>query len=361
MDILVKLIRSVCLLTNEALSVLDIINDFTPVAKIEDMSTAEICSYCWIQHYAVLQRSSYSAYDEFIKSQLSYSYSRCGQTDPTSIPPPAISLPATTDFCATGSLYTVSAGDTCDSIASAKNVSSAALYLGNPDGILNCSKIEAGTALCLPFPCGVTHTLVAGDTCSSIQQLAFNLTGWPLSNGDLRKYNPWINDACDNLHVASDAAFGHVVCMGPQNGIFDSDPNPDDTTVPHRSNGYSLDVVAPPSGAVVAAGTTLKCGVWHVAAAGETCTMISYGSGGTVAILLSVNPSLGTTAAGCDASVAPGKAYCAIPYFAWDAVDSDADLSGTITVTLTPETSSFAAPSGSSTSIDPVLIITRGR
>ena len=314
------------------------------------MPTAEICSYCWLQHYAILQRSSYSAYDDFIKSQLSYSNTRCGQTNPTALPPPAISLAPATDFCATGDLYTTAAGETCDSIAAAKNVSSAALYLGNPDGIKDCGSIAAGTALCLPFPCGVTHTLAAGDTCFSVEQLAANLTGWPLAPGELAKYNPWINEACNNLHAASDAAFGHVLCLGPQNGVFDGDPILGDTTVPHPSNGFSPDVVDPPAGAVVAAGTTMRCGVWHVAAAGETCAMMSFGSGGTVAILLSVNPSLGTTAAGCDAQIVAGKAYCVIPYFAWDAEDSPADLSTTVTVTVEPKTSTSTEPSSSTTS-----------
>lgn len=317
------------------------------------MPTAEICSFCWLQHYAILQTSSYSAYDDFIESQLSYSNTRCGQTNPTSPPPPAISVPAATDFCATGDLYTTVLGETCDSIASANNVSSAALYLGNPDGIPDCDSITTGTALCLPVPCGVTYTLLPDDTCFSVEQLAYNLTGRPLAPGDLAKYNPWINAGCDNLHAASDAAFGHVLCLGPQNGDFNNDPVLRDTTVPRRSNGYSLDVVDPPAGAVVAAGTTTKCGVWHVAEAGDTCAMMSFGNGGTVAILLSVNPSLGTTVDGCTDNIVTGTAYCAIPYIAWDAVESPADSSITITDTVGHETSTSSTEPPSTASSEP--------
>lgn len=186
----------------------DVIASFITVAKIEDMPTAEICSYCWLQHHATLQQSSYSACSTAFKTSLLLQYA---------LPPPAISLPPATDFWAADNLYTAAASDTCDSIAAAKNASSAA------------------------------------DTCFSVEQLSYNVTGRLLAPGDLARYNPLINPAYDNLHAASDAAFGHGVCLGPPNGIFAGDPVPGDTTVPHRSNGYSFDVIAPPTGSVVAA------------------------------------------------------------------------------------------------------------
>ncbi|KAH7175251.1 hypothetical protein EDB81DRAFT_750807 [Dactylonectria macrodidyma] len=76
-------------------------------------------------------------------------------------------------------MYTTTAKDTSDSIALAKSISSAALYLGNTI-IGDYNSIDQGTKLCLP--------------------LAYAST--------------WI------VKTASNATFGHVICLTPQNGKY---------------------------------------------------------------------------------------------------------------------------------------------
>ncbi|KAM6506289.1 hypothetical protein FSOLCH5_014476 [Fusarium solani] len=42
----------------------DIIDKFTEVDRIDEMPRSEVCSECYIKKLAMMQSSSYSAYDE---------------------------------------------------------------------------------------------------------------------------------------------------------------------------------------------------------------------------------------------------------------------------------------------------------
>jgi len=296
------------------------------------MATNHICSDCWLKHLSIKQGSRYSGYDDFMKSRLEYSYSRCNQNNATAIPPPVINLPEPSNLCFAGE-YTTVAGDTCDSIALAKNVSSAALYLGNPDTLANCNDIPAGTELCLPPSCEITHRLHSNETCRSIETNATIRAVVTLSPGDVKEYNPWLDYGCTNLHSASDAAFGHVICLSPQNGLYSGQPNAGDTTIPKPSSGYSDYWTAAPANATVATGTTLNCGEWHVAAADDTCmSILASTPGSTISIFMMVNPSLGTDITACSSLLVTGHAYCAVPHHAWDVPTP----TSTSTATTTP-------------------------
>ncbi|KAH7124727.1 pectate lyase superfamily protein-domain-containing protein [Dactylonectria macrodidyma] len=298
----------------------EIIDAFTDVASIEKMPKAELCSSCWVEHFAIMQRSAYSSYDEFIETQLKYTYKTCGLTGNTTAPGVPIDAPTESDFCLSGNMYTTTAKDTCDSIALAKSISSAALYLGNPI-IGNCSDIEQGTKLCLPLACAETWTVKAGDTCSSIQKATRN---FKLPRGGVQDYNPWINVDCTNLQTASNAAFGHVICLAPQNGQYKmAEDAYQGSTTPKANNGYTRYTTPIPDGAKLAKGTTIHCGIWHLAKTGDTCATMAYESGTTLDIFLSVNPSLGTTIEGCNSLVKAGSTYCAVPFIAWMMLTDD--------------------------------------
>jgi hypothetical protein len=299
----------------------EIIDDFSLVSSIEDMPHDELCSFCWIEHYAIPQRSQYSNYDEFLRSQLDYTVYQCGESDvDTSIPDSPFLTNEPFTYCQSNYWYTTSDGDTCDSIAEANSVSSAALYLENPDAIYNCSSIVAGTDLCLPAPCELIWTVQPEDTCSSIE---YNITVSTMSSvlGNIQKYNRWVDRDCTNLHTAGDAVFGHVICLSPQNGIFSANASmPGDTTIPMTSSGYTSYISDPPEGVTVSEGTTMNCGKWHVTAADDTCGTIAFTSGTTIYIFMEVNPSLGTDIESCTGQLVIGDAYCAVPHVAWDQI-----------------------------------------
>ncbi|KAL3954473.1 hypothetical protein ACCO45_010036 [Purpureocillium lilacinum] len=292
-------------------------------ASIEDMPTSELCSYCWIKHLSIMQQSAYSAYDSFFQSQLQYTVERCRKSQNTTIPKSPINVPEPSDFCVTAKTYTTVIGDTCDSIAEASGISSASLYLGNPQSIKTCAVvIPSGTDLCLPPPCGKTWTIQPGDSCHSIETNLTQMLG-TFSMGYVRKYNRWVDVDCTNLHSASDEAFGHVICLGPENGEFSGNASiGGDTTVPGRSTGYSDHIVPPPNGADIAPQTTRNCGLWHLAVSGDTCGSIAFESGTTIAIFMQVNPSLGKSIPDCSPALKPGLTYCAVPHLAWDMASS---------------------------------------
>ncbi|OBT80414.1 hypothetical protein VF21_00738 [Pseudogymnoascus sp. 05NY08] len=300
----------------------EVIDGFTQVSKIEDMPPNEMCSYCWVEHYAIMQRSLFYGYDTFIKSQLDYILSQCTAVGRnTTNPGSPLDLPDTSNYCQTNKMIVTAEGDTCDSIAELHSLASAALYAENPDSIYDCNSIAAGTSLCLPPSCAMTWTIKPHDNCFTIE---YNVTATTLVSviGNIQMYNRWVDRDCTNLQTASDAAFGHVICLAPQNGEFAANSTvvPGDTTIPADAPGYSHFISDPPIGATVAAGTTLNCGTWRVAVSGDTCSTIAFTSGTTITIFLEVNPSLGTEIAKCTDKLVEGDAYCALPFVVWDEI-----------------------------------------
>jgi hypothetical protein len=151
-------------------------------------------------------RSPYSIYNSYHQHVLETINSRCGLSIPTSIPAPVIPLdkPKPT-FCATAQTYVAVQGDSCSSIAIAKNMSSSSLWYANQNIIRNCTSIDAGTRLCLPYSCPQQYRVQPGDTCDLIE-IRQNLF-----YGTLRRYNSWLNDDCSNLHSGV-LNMGNVIC-----------------------------------------------------------------------------------------------------------------------------------------------------
>jgi hypothetical protein len=267
----------------------------------------------------MMQRTSFSTYDGFWKSQLDYLHSQCGISGSTAIPKSPITFnPEPPLFCLSNTTYTTLNRESCDSIALSRNISSAALFMTNQRVIANCSAIPASTQLCLPLSCERTYVLQPKDTCSSIEQKNYD-TNLSFEFGDLTVYNPWISSACDNLQIGS-TYYGHVLCLSPQSGMHRlSGPGSTlDTTIPRKLDGYTINEVPPPVGARVAAGTTNACGKWHTTNSDESCASICFADSITIALFLAVNPTLGTTNAGCDGKLVAGTTYCSGPTYSWN-------------------------------------------
>ena len=308
------------------------------------MPTSEICSFCYVERLAMMQRSPYSFYDAQWKSDLEYVYSRCGITNkPTAIQPPRYLIPASPyDDCPTDAWYTTTSQTTCDAIATQHTISSASLYLANQNRLPNCASttpIPSGTKLCLPPSCTRTLT-VQGTTIEECYALEANTTN-NLRPGDIVRLNPWFGFECRDFNTTV-PVYGHVICLGAPLGEFDVGTGlaANDTTTPTTQDGYTSGAaVDPPAGAVVPAGTTRQCGLWWVAAAGDGCARMCLGSQIAVDLFLKVNTALGPDAAGCDARVVVGRAYCVRPRYDWDhALNPSATTTGApgVTVTFTP-------------------------
>ncbi|XP_014555283.1 carbohydrate-binding module family 50 protein [Bipolaris victoriae FI3] len=306
----------------------DVMNNFKTVYDIKEMPRNELCSNCHVERLRMMQSNAYSTYDEDWKKDLEYVYSTCGLSGPTTVPPPLVGLePETPGLCISDQFYTAKSGDTCDSIALANSVASAALKMANSK-LYGCNDIKAGEKLCLPLTCPKLYTLQKDDSCVSIE-MAQNLT-----LGDIRRYNPWLNLDCPNLHVAT-PVLGSVLCLGAQGANVTTTATlpTGPTAAPAPGDGYTDAPVDPPKGSTVAEGTTLRCGRWFVVAdAAQTCTSMCVQNGITSELFLAANPSL--KAADCSASLKMGKAYCVGPIWQWQ---SDP-------ITSMPELTSTAAP-----------------
>ncbi|KAL2752051.1 glycoside hydrolase family 55 protein [Sodiomyces alcalophilus JCM 7366] len=306
----------------------DVVDDFTPVASIEEMPHAELCSFCQVERLAMMQRTPYSWYDDFWKSQLECIYSTCDMSGDTDVLLPDLNLPDNgrdSTFCLTEEWYTTSRdGESCEEIAWAHTTSSAALFMANQLRIISCAAedpIPAGTELCIPPSCGTTYMLQDEDTCASIER---NST-LSLKHGDVARYNPWVGFECALLQNIS-LSYGTVLCLGPLLGDHELDiPGGGDTTKPPVQDGYSSVIVPPPEDADVAEGTTPYCGVWHVASAQDTCVTVCMEHAITANLLMQVNPSLGTDMEECTSELEVGVTYCVAPYYDWEHYDDEED------------------------------------
>lgn len=307
--------------------VLDVIAGFTLVDEAEDMPREEMCSYCWVSRLRMMQASPLSAYavDPTFKRSLELVNERCGLNIPTDPQPPPETQPDSPSYCLSNNFYTVAKGDNCTSIALAHSVSSADLLNNNKETApsVNCTALPIGAHLCLPLSCK-TYGFTETDTCNSIARKA------GIIPEALIKYNSWINFQCDNLQGAR-PYLGSVVCVSPVGGQYT--PPADNSTVPNTGNppgggtgqappgvGYSNTVVDPPSGATVARHTTLNCGIWHIAKAGDTCDALQSQNGMPAELMYQANPTLkrGT----CDKNLVEGSAYCVSPLRDWNLVVS---------------------------------------
>ena len=130
---------------------------------------------------------------------------------PVALPPP------TTPTVTCSAKYTVVSGDTCNAIGLKFGVSAAAIIQANPSINAQCTNLQIGAVLCIPFStsapsikpvaspptvtCSKKYTVVSGDTCNGIG-LKFGV-----SAGSIIQANPSINAQCTNLQI------GAVLCI----------------------------------------------------------------------------------------------------------------------------------------------------
>jgi hypothetical protein len=99
-------------------------------------------------------------------------------------------------------LYTFQAGDTCNSVAVARNVSSYAVY--GPTGITNCSNLPTGKKICLLGQCR-RYQVKTGDTCDGI--IAANSV--TVDPQVFVAWNPNIDALCRNIQDL----VGEQICL----------------------------------------------------------------------------------------------------------------------------------------------------
>lgn len=99
--------------------------------------------------------------------------------------------------------YVVQAGDTCDSISLAQNVSTFSLLYHNNLNIYGTNFPGAGSTICLPPSCDL-YTVQPQDSCNGVARARGDI-----SATQLRAWNPNINALCGNLGRLS----GTQICV----------------------------------------------------------------------------------------------------------------------------------------------------
>lgn len=293
----------------------DLISDFSVVSGIEGMTDKDICSDCFTGFRSLMQKSSYSLYDSDYMKDLDYINKRCGLSLNTTVP--SSLFPETKkSVCAEDRVYMTKDGDTCDSIAIAKSVSSAAIYIGNPFTTPDCKSFKTGTKLCLPPSCAAVYTIKKDEMCIEIESAHYETLGTRYK--DIVRYNPWIEPGCGNMWASAENSYGHVICLAPQNGKHTLPAVNPAGEVGKKSDGYARDLAEVPSGVSIADGTTRRCGLWHTAQKDDTCLLLTFGGPTSIEILMQVNPTLGKNAAECSSRLVAGTTYCVFPMFNWD-------------------------------------------
>ncbi|EXL66142.1 hypothetical protein FOPG_17668 [Fusarium oxysporum f. sp. conglutinans race 2 54008] len=284
----------------------DVIASFPEVDDLSKLPKSDLCSYCNVEQYRMMQADAYTgAYDENMQSSYEYVAKACDlNVDNFNATDSAFNVTnpdATGNICVSGKTYTTKDGDSCDSIALSQGVSAATMYYINSN-IFDCSKIAAGTNLCLPLTCTKIYKVQKGDTCLDIALNANIMTDRLLS------YNSQLDWNCTNLHDA-DPYWGSTLCVSTPGGTYSGQPL-------NNTEPVDLEPIDPPHGVPVANGTTKDCSHWFTHEGSLTCTQICLAYGVPINLFTEINPSLNKTI--CDTDLVVGNAYCLEPVAGWD-------------------------------------------
>ncbi|KAF5599098.1 pectate lyase 1 [Fusarium pseudocircinatum] len=203
-----------------------------------------------------------------------------GETRP---PPPVACL---------SRVHVSKANDTCDSLALKYSVSSAEIFINNPD-ILQCDDMVEDVPICLPFQCN-TYQVKENDTCASVSEFL------GITIKDFKSLNPWSSGG-----AYKDFPFGKFVCTTPSDGHYNRTIN---KSGPADSN-YADEVVPRPENADPTANQ--QCGRWYTVEEEDDCLSVLGQHDMSLSLFTAANPSISPR--NCTASLIPGQAYCVGP------------------------------------------------
>ncbi|KAM0545773.1 hypothetical protein ACHAPJ_011197 [Fusarium lateritium] len=315
----------------------NIIAAFPDVDDISKLPKSDLCSYCNVEQYAIMQADAYTGvYDEDVRTSYEYVAKTCGlDVDNFNATDSAFNVTnpdTTSNMCVSGKTYVAEDGDSCDSIALAQGVSAATMYYINSN-IFDCTKIAAGTKLCLPLTCTKIYKVQEADTCLDI---ALNAN---ILKDQLLSFNSQLDWNCSNLHDA-DPYWGSTLCVSTPGGTYSGQPLKNTEPVDPQ-------VIDPPSGAPVANGTTKKCSNWFTHDGSLSCTQICLAYEIPINLFTEANPSLNKTT--CDTDLVVGNAYCLGPVLGWDQPTATATVSPRKTATASATGTKSAAATSSAT------------
>ncbi|KAM5369579.1 hypothetical protein ACJA88_010567 [Fusarium oxysporum] len=160
-------------------------------------------------------------------------------------------------------VYTIKPNDTCDSLALKYIVSSAEIFINNPD-IFDCYNMVEDVSVCLPFQCN-TYEVKENDTCISVAD------SLGLRPRDIVALNPWIDDDCHNF-LSGTITLGRIICTTPSDGQYNHTVN--NTESDPAYSKYADEAVPLPKDAILAENTTKEYGHWYTIQKEDDCVQL---------------------------------------------------------------------------------------
>ncbi|KAI1860784.1 uncharacterized protein JN550_011246 [Neoarthrinium moseri] len=238
------------------------------------------CSDCALSVVSKQLSSPFGYHPQFAEGFQSVT-SRCGATGYafTSPAPYAVSTKPSaqpTDAPTCTSPYTVQEGDTCDSIATSKGVSTLSIVkAGRTDP--DCTTLQVGANLCLPEPCTV-YRVQYDDTCQSIIDSVEGLRAT-----DLLTWNANINPLCSNLGAIAKS----LICISPPGRTL-----ADVTSITEAPTATQAPPTPVPRPANAKAESNARCAGWYEVQAGDYCQAISIRQAIALQDFFFLNPSI---------------------------------------------------------------------
>ncbi|KAI3336890.1 hypothetical protein HD806DRAFT_475086 [Xylariaceae sp. AK1471] len=233
--------------------------DATSQNFTETPATSAICNTCVLSAIQT-QLAMPLASKPDIASYFSSLTSSCGSTTgfkpsptPTGTTFTIAATPAASPRCV-GKTYTIGASDTCQKISASQGISTYDLIWNN-NLTSACENFPKSGTLCIPLVASCeTYTVLATDTCSSIQ------SKFSLLYSQLISWNPSLGVACQGLS----ATVGFAICVSTPGGSW---INP---------NASDISTVAPPPTSLPA--PTLLTGSMTAMTALPSATYVAYSS-----------------------------------------------------------------------------------
>jgi LysM repeat protein len=184
----------------------------TLITEIEkDPKPEDLCGDCVLRGVQQNLNSPFGYHPDIASSFVTLT-AACSKSGYAFTSPPPYALPTSTSSGLPGAstlpprclaVHTVVAGDTCNSIAVQRNISSYTLY--GPTSIRDCNNLKVGLNICIVTGQCRRHTVKAGDTCDSIVRAA----GIQVDAEVFWTWNPNIHIECTNLAPLA----GQEICL----------------------------------------------------------------------------------------------------------------------------------------------------
>lgn len=179
-----------------------------------DQAQNGTCHYCNVEHYKMMQKSPYSAYDDWYQGDLKDINEKCGLNIDISFP----LEPATAeDVACTSTGYEIQEGDTCASVAEKFNISSDAVResCASSYTTVDCDELGAGLEICIPQLLQSEEIVPAGEKSAPSADVNSSTSAWISATQFSSSLASTASSAADHFTSSQSTGMVSVATSGP--------------------------------------------------------------------------------------------------------------------------------------------------